>query len=60
MGSRRSGPAGPHAATSRMGTIIAGWEDGRPLYADNPRLGNRTHRRNMTREQRAVIAAPGP
>ena len=60
MGSRRSGPAGPHAATSRMGTILVGWEDGQPLYGDNHRLGNRAHRRNMTREQRDTIADSGP
>jgi hypothetical protein len=55
MGSRRSGPAGPRAATSRMGTIILGWEGGRPMWADNPRGGNRAHRRGaagISREPR--------
>ena len=55
MGSRRSGPAGPHAATSRMGTIVLGWEDGRPVYADNPRTGNRAHRRDAAGISRRAV-----
>lgn len=59
MGARRSGAGAPHAAASRMGAIFVRYEDGQPLYGDNPRLGNRACRRTLTREQRAVIAAEG-
>lgn len=54
MGSRRSGPAGPHAATSRMGTIVVRYEDGRPRYADDAHLGNRACRRSAAGISRAV------
>jgi hypothetical protein len=54
MGSRRSGPAGPHAATSRMGTIVVRWDGGRPLYGDDTRLGNRACRRGAAGISRAV------
>jgi hypothetical protein len=37
-----------------MGTVILVWEDGHPLYADNPRGGNRSSRRHAAGISREV------
>lgn len=54
MGARRSGAGAPHAARSRMGAIMIRYEDGHPLYADNPRGGNRSSRRHAAGISREV------
>ncbi len=44
-------PVSPMAAT-----LIKYDEHGHPMYASDPRLGNRAERRRLLREERAAIA----
>ena len=45
------------AVSPMAATLIRYDEHGRPMYASDPRLGNRKTRRRLLREQRQLIAA---
>ena len=54
MTARRHGHGAARAAAGRMGTVIIGYGDGHPVFADNPKCGNRRDRRSAAGITRGV------